>query len=232
MRSMRSAVSTLCTALALVALLDGPARARRFELGVGQATRWIDSSSVQALTDDSLAMLSIDGSVDMPWFGLFGFDVALAGSLELGSVDGTSFGTMTSETSVTMLSVGARVRRTLSPRWHVHGRAMVGGGRVAVVLDETFSVVDPLSDTGYAAGMYLGAGMDLLLIRPRPGGKRWSFGLRSELGYQAMSGVSLDAVPESRMDSEGMILIPQAHASLGDLDLSAWSARLAVFGRF
>jgi hypothetical protein len=40
------------------------------------------------------------------------------------------------------------------------------------------------------------------------------------------------AVPESQSDDEGTIHIPTHSTAIGDINLSAWSFRLAFYGRF
>jgi hypothetical protein len=206
------------------------ARAERgYELGLGSATHRLATGSADALTDDNLVMVSVSGALALPSLSLHGFAVDLAAAFDHGGVDGTTFGTMSTATRMTAATLGLRARRALSRRWLLHGRAAAGAARVSVELDDYYSGAGALYDRGYAGCMQVGGGGDLILLGA--GRRGLSLVLRAELGYSAMSAVELRGAPEDRMDDD-IIRIPEMYTSLGELDLSAWNARLSLVGRF
>lgn len=208
--------------------------ADRVELSLGTTAHYLRSSSAEAITDDNMAAFSLTGAVEIPWIHLPGTETLLELGFEAGAVGDRSFQTMNTDSSLLHATIGARLRRPLWSRLVLNGRAAFGAARVKVKFSDAFSAVEPISDREYAASAYLGTGLDLLLAhgRNRKHDTRYALGLRAELGYQAMAGVELFGDPESRSDDDDIIRIPAASASLSDLDLSSWTFRFGVVGRF
>ena len=220
----------LCFALAL----PGRAHADRYELAIGSAARVMPSNSVDALTEDEMAVFSMTGAVaidriHVPFFSRF----AIEGGFDAGWLSGQSFQTLETSTSLLHWSLGARLSRELGRRMVVHGRAALGLAHVAVTIDDMFMDGPTLGDSGVTGTGYLGAAADFFMVQP--GGRRalpFSFGLRFEVGYLAMLPKQLTARPDGSDHEEGAILIPETSASLGELDMSALNVRFGLVGRF
>lgn len=225
------------SALASAVLITGAAEqayADRFELSLGSAAHIMPSDSVDALTDDQLALFSMTGAlaidrIHVPFFDRF----YIEGTFEAGGMGGTSFQTLESSTSVFSWALGAHLRRDLSERLSIHGRANIGVAHVDLTISDPFMDTPMLSDAGYTGIAYVGAASDFVFAkRRRAGSRRLALGLRAELGYSAALPLELHARPDASDREEGAIIIPESAASLGTLNLSAWSMRVGVVGRF
>lgn len=228
-------ISILLAAVFSAALVGAPGRAQadRYDLSLGSSTRRMTSSSVDALSDGSMVAFSMTAAMALNGVRVPFVDrVYLDGTFEAGAMNGTSFQTLDTHTSLISTALGARLGRDLSARWSVHGRASLGLARVGVTLSDSFMGGPTLGDAGWTGTAYVGAVSDYL-VAERRGSQSASFGLglRVELGYLAALPKQLDARPDvDRPD--GAILIPETAASLGDLDLSSFNLRVGMFGRF
>lgn len=216
-------------AFLLAAGAGRPAHADRFELSLGTTIHSAQSASVHALHDGGSAGFSLSGAMGV--MQAAGLDIAIDAALETDSASGTTFQRMDTETSATLILVGARARRPVTGSLIAHGRAALGMGRVSVDMSDPYGAW-PMRDSGYAGSAYVGAGLDFLPLRPpiRGGNRPLSLGIRLEVGYLLMTPVELTTEPDDSGDNT--LAIPVAGASLGDLDLSAITTRLAVVGRF
>jgi hypothetical protein len=223
------------SALAVIMLSSAEwAHADRFELSLGSAARIMPSDSVDALTEDQLTLFSMTGAlaidrIQVPFFNRF----SIEGTFEAGGMSGTTFQALETNTSVFLWALGARLSRDLSERLSIHGRANLGIARVGLTISDQIMDSPILGDTSYTGTAYLGAASDFLLAtRRRAGGHRFALGLRAEVGYLAALPTDLHARPDDSGRDEGTIVIPETAASLGTLNLSAWSLRVGVVGRF
>jgi hypothetical protein len=232
MTSSRHMVA-IAGALAVLASLAGPALADGYELSIGSASRWTRSASLDALTDSPLGAFSLSGAARLERLRLVpGFEVFVGGTFEYGGAGGTTFQTISTDTSLTVAAVDAIARRHVTERWALQARGSVGGARVHVELEDVFARMQPLTDTGYAACAYAGAGTEYLVVRKRSaaGQTRFAFGVRGELGYLAVAPVTME--PRSGQQDDGVLRIPETTTSVGDLDVSSWSFRFTLVGRF
>jgi hypothetical protein len=211
------------------------ARADNLDLSIGSAVRWSHTHSVDALSaDDTFGFFSLNAGWRLTRSPIPGFGLALDGTLERGMMDGVTFSRLRSEVSLWSFQVGARAYRDVRSWLVGYGRVALGLQRAALTFTDDFDAGRAMKDKGWAGTAYVGAGFDLKLIRAPRGstGKlsNFSLGLRYELGYLATSSIEMEARPE---DSGGdTIRIPTIVSSLGELNLSSISLRLALVGRF
>ncbi len=212
------------------------AHADDFEVSIGSTGRWTTSSTIDALTDDgSHAAFSLGAALRLNRISIPLFDLYLDVGMETGSLSGTTFQQIQTEAGLLNGMVGVRAQRRLSKYFYGFGRAAIGMARVSLSLTDDYSYTDPIEDKGVAGSTYFGGGLDLIAIRKprsRTSKKMITIGLRAEAGYSAFTSVHLRAVPESDSDADGTIHIPTHSAGIGDLNLSAWDFRVALFGRF
>lgn len=227
-------VHRLVLAAAAVCLLASPAAADRYELSLGSSTRYMHSSSVDALTgDDSAGVFSMAAGFKLDRPTLLGLDLLVDVAYEGGTATGTTFQRMHSETSMHAGLLGARLRWNVSERGSFYGRGAVALTRLRLDLIDAYDDGPRVGDRGWSGGVYLGGGIEVLPIRRvRDQRERFALGFRLEGGYLATSAVTMRAVPRGQDVMDGAIRIPTEFASLGDLDISALSLRFAVVGRF
>lgn len=211
---------------------EAPAAAQRYQLSVGTTARWLHSGSMDALTDDNLAAFSLAGAVGVERLGLLGFDLSIDGALDTGSVAGTTFQTIETETAIALMTLGVRAQRALTDRWQVQGRAALGGARVRVELTDRYAGSGRLTDSAYTPAAYLGAGTELILARRNraDGVTSFALGLSAELGY--LLAAAADMSPRPPQPDDGVIRIPEMSTSLGELDVGGASLRFAVVSHF
>jgi hypothetical protein len=227
-------VSYLLTSAALAGLLagtTGPAAAERYEIGFTSGARHMVSASVDALTaDDTHPVLAASAALDLTPIRIAGFALEVSGTYERLALSGTTFQRVESDLSVHSLRVGGRLRRALSPRWSAFGSLDMGWTTGSLRLHDAFSGnARPTHDRAHAASSVLGGGVDLSLMR-HASQPRFSFGLRGQLDYTVSSALAFSGAPEA--GAPGELNIPTLSAPLGDIDLSGWSFRLGLFGRF
>lgn len=226
-------LSVLASSLVLVALVCGPVRAERFELGMGSSGLWTRSGSADALTEQSFGMFSLSGAMKIDALQrLPGFEVLLEGTGEIGGTTGTTFQTMETSTLVHVGLFGAKLRRHLVHRLYAQGRAALGIGRIRARVSDLYTGVDPLEDAALTPAAYLGTGAEYMLARLRKsdGNTAFTLGLRFELGYLLLAPVELTPTP--RREDDDTIRIPAMSTSFGDLDLSAVNIHFQIVGRF
>jgi len=225
----------LLAALAL-AVSANLAAADEYEVSIGSTGRWLSSDSMDAITaDDSHAAFSLGAALRLDRVSIPLFHLYLDAMLERGSIDGDTFQRIQSETSLLNGMIGARAERRLSNHLFAFGRAAFGMARVSLSLTDEYSNADAIKDHGLAGTTYFGGGLDLAAIRKPPSRnstRMITIGLRAEAGYSALTSVHMRSVPEGASDEEGTIRIPTYSTAIGDVNLSAWSFRLAFFGRF
>ncbi|WP_428263452.1 hypothetical protein [Haliangium sp.] len=222
---------TFFTCALVWAATAAPASAERFELGMGSVSRWMPSGSVLSLHDGSSTGLGLDAAVQVG--AVAGLSLAVDGSYATDAVSGRTFQRMDTETRTHALLVGVRAQRAVAPLTEAYGRVAAGAIRVAATLDDDYAA-ESVSDHGWGAALYAGAGVEVLPIRRVGAGGRGRFalGVRAELGYLAMTPVALTGrSPDADMPA-GAIEIPAHAASLGRLNMSALTLGLSAVARF
>jgi len=226
---------TLLVALALVAA-PTTAAADNYELSIGSTARWMHRGSMDAVTaDNSHNAFSVGVAIRLNRVTIPFFDLYVDAMVETGSIDGETFQRIDSETSMLHGMVGARAQRRLSKHFYGFGRAAIGTAKVSLTLRDTYSYTESMEDRGVAGTTYWGGGLDLIAIRkPRTqtSKKMITMGLRAEAGYTAFTSVSMRAVPASANSDDDIIRIPTKSIDIGDVNLSAWSFRVGLYGRF
>ena len=99
-------------------------------------------------------------------------------------------------------------------------------GRYAMSFDGTSSS-GTVADRAYVPSGYVGLGIET--GQPRAS-RSFSLGLRFEVGYELVAGMSFDARPQ--VPDDGLARLPVASASLGTIDTSGLSFRFGIVGRF
>jgi hypothetical protein len=224
---------TMVAALAAGMMAAPAASADTFELSVGAAVHHLHAGSVDALTpDDAHAFLSIHAGAALDRFRVLGMDLRVDGAFERGGLSGISLERLESDATITSVAAGASLIRRPDPRVAVFGRAALGLGHASLRLRDRGEPGWAVGDSGYAGTSYLGVGADVAPLRLGGGDPvSVAVGLRLEAGYLASSSISMRAHPLDRRD-DGTIYIPERAADLGALDLSAWTYRIALVGRF
>ena len=226
---------TLAFTLAALASLAAPAAAERYEVSIGNQTRFMHTASIDALTDDrSQGTLSIQAAFRLDQISLPGGSLHLDVDYHTGGFTGSSFDRLETDTHMTGAGAGARFTRDLSRYTRGFVRANLGLARMTMTLSDDSSGADPLFDHAWAGTAYLGAGLDLMPLRrvDDEGRVRFALGLRFEGGYQRVTPVEMRARPDSRSGDGDTLRIPMQEVSLGSLDLSAWILRVGLAGRF
>jgi hypothetical protein len=220
-----AAAAALLAGLAGTAAADGAN-----ELTFGATARTLHSDSANAVTDDGMTSVSLGAGRRLPLALPGGLSLAAEVGFDYGTVKGTMFQTMPTETSRLGLGAGLRAQRPLWRSLSATGRAALVATRTSLELSPIFGGAGPLSDHAWAPAAELAAGLEtsIELGRPEP---RFSLGLRIELGYSLGAPVELTARPEAG-DRDGTLHLPVADASLGDLDLDGWTLHWAAFSRF
>jgi hypothetical protein len=226
---------TLAVILFSLAVLAAPAAAERYELSIGNQSRFMHAGSVDALTDDrSYGTFSMQAAFHLNQLTIPGGRLHLDVDFHTGGFRGTSFDRLETDTHMTGGAAGARITRDLSRYTRGFVRATLGLSRMTMTLSDDRSGADPLFDHAWAGTAYLGTGFDLMPLR-RLGDDdqvRLALGLRIEGGYQRVTPVEMRARPESRSGDGDTLRIPMQEVSLGSLDLSAWILRVGFAGRF
>ncbi len=191
--------------------------------------RWFTDSSAVTLAEAPMGgggwsverritTLGIPGPFDA-------LDLSAEAGFDVGTASGTTFQQLESSMTTWQVSAGARARLPLVSWFHVTGRASVGGGRTEVwIRDMTTST--GIYDNGTTFGAQAALGVSLLPRLTSPGQRGVFLGLVLELGYQASTAISVQAIPEDRPAPE--LTIPAAYATLGDLDLEGWTLRIGT----
>lgn len=231
---MTRIVRLVLAAAGALCCFAGPASADRYELSLGSSTRYMHSSSVDALSgDDSAGVFSMAVGFKLDRPRIRDLDLLADLAYEGGTATGTTFQRMHSETSMHSALLGARLRWNVSERGSFYGRAALALTRLRLDLIDAFADGPQVGDRGWSGGVYLGGGIEVLPIRTvRDQRERFALGFRLEGGYLATSAVDMRAVPRGQEVMDGAIRIPTEFTSLGDLDISAVSMRFAVVGRF
>lgn len=231
---MRTRLSMILAVLGLAHA--GSAAADTYELSIGSETRFLGSKSTLALSDDqSMPMFAMGGSRRLPLLALPGLDTLADVGFAVGGIEGTTFQTMWTETTSYVFTAGLKVRTNGSERWSAFGRAGLGASRVDVSLGNSYAATEPLADAAWTGCAYVGGGGDLYFASTRradTGALQFAAGLRMELGYLAASSMRVEPKPASRSEDDDILRIPDMSSSLGDLNLSGWTLRLALTGRF
>lgn len=211
------------TVLALAILLAAaPARAGNNELTIGTYNRALRSSSANALTGDSLFGSEVGYArrfLELPRLVLWAH-VAMT----IGTAEGELFRTVDTHVESVGFALGGRARYQLHRNVAVHARVDAGTANVSLRLRD--SMGHSARDHHWGAVSSVALGTDLFAYASR----RFSFGLRFELGYVAASAVELEAVPEGGNDTE--LALAMSRASLGRLDLGGRFFALSMIGQF
>jgi hypothetical protein len=192
------------TVLALAILLAAaPARADTWQVGAATSLRHHGSPSLDPLAaDDSHAALSLSVGRRLPWLDGPRLHLLADAQLEVGGIDGTTFQSIATHTGLVTGLAGVLAHRELGRRFSLLGRAALGLTRVDV---ELATGGGRLEDRAWTPTAYLGTGADFQFFD--------HLALRAEVGYLATA--PIDVEPD-----------------LGRLDVSAWSLRLGLAGRF
>lgn len=209
-------------AFLLLAVLSATAHAGDHnELTFGGGSRALRSNSANAVTDESLAngYLSYGRRLDITLVPQL--ETWVTGGFTWGATDGTLF-QMDTEIDTLGFTGGGRLRYVLHPNLAVAARVDLGTARTSLAID---GLGHRVSDSGWGA-MFGGAvGIDAYAIAHRT----FSFGLRVELGYLAMTSPSL--APREEQD-DTMIHLDAQQASIGSLDLGGRYLSFSMLGTF
>lgn len=229
----RSAPSLLIAAVFVCCSIAVAPRAHadRLELGIGSTSRFTHADSVLAVHDSRSTGFSMDAAYR--WASIAGYDLLADASFDTDTAWATTFQRMHTASTTRVAMVGVRVRRPLAHATSAHARLALGATRVGIEMED-LDGRSHIADHGHGTSAYLGAGLDCMPLRPRNANGRevFSLGVRVELGYMAMTSVGFSARSPDPGVPEGTIEIPARAASLGDLDMSALTVRLALVARF
>lgn len=221
------AAASVCCSIAVASR----AHADRLELGIGSTSRFTHADSVLAVHDSRSTGFSMDTA--FRWASFAGFDLLADASFDTDTAWATTFQRMHTATTTQVVLLGVRVRRSLPYAASAHARLALGATRLGLQIDD-LDGRSQVADHGRATSAYIGAGIDCVPLRPRManGREMFSLGVRVELGYLATTAVGFSAESPDPDMPDGTIEIPARAASLGDLDMSALTLRLALVARF
>ncbi|MBA3821594.1 MAG: hypothetical protein H0X17_22110 [Deltaproteobacteria bacterium] len=217
---------TLVFVVLLITATAAPAHADPAnELTGGSFDRALRSASANALTEDNLHGATLAYARRLPLAPLPGLQLWGTANLGWGVTEGTMFQTLTTEVDTAQYTFGARARYALF-RDHVVATARLdlGTQRSAVVLRDEAG--HSAADASWGAVGIGALGVDLLAVTHR----RFSLGVRAELGYVAASAVELTARAESPADDT--LELDRMAASLGHLDLGGRYFAVTVVSQF
>lgn len=212
-------------AIATLLSLAGAARADT-TVAVGSNVRGLHAASADALTGDSLSGGEVAVAYRLPVELVPRLAVWADAAYVGGSVSGSMFQTITTETSIDQLTLGAQARYAVIRHVVAFARAGVGTARDAVrVSDTTGRAASDHAWGGVATGAL---GVELWAVdRPT---SRFDLGLRFGVAYTLASAVALAPAPEHPDD--GTLRLPAMQTGFGALDLSGASFGGGLVGRF
>ena len=217
------------TALALTLGLAGSVQAeKRFDVSFGEGYSFLPSGSIDALTADR-GLTRADLEAGMRVLKMPGVGQLEAGlSWELGGVQGTSFGRVSSDLFVSTMMLKGRVRRDVARGLSAFAELGMGVSSGTLRLDGgSSSFARALEDSDRAFASSLGGGMEYEFAHLSPD---FSLGIRARLEYRAMQSLEFEATPMTSGEDE--LLLPTSSASLGSLDTSGAGLSVSLVGRF
>lgn len=219
---MRASFSLLGS-LILVLGAATPSFAGDNELSIGPSTRALRSDSANAVTANSLGGGALAYArhlpLELPQLAVWG--VATMG---WGGADGTMFQVLDTEVDTTTYTLGARARYALHRHAIATARFDLGMARTALELRDMSG--RSASDSGWGGVSSAAIGMDVFAVVSR----RFSIGLRFELGYVTATAVEL--TPRASRPDEDVLRLPMSSASLGELDLGGRTFSMSVISQF
>lgn len=232
MARIRSIV-VVAAALAAAGLGPRSAAAERWEVSLSSSVRLLRSPSVDPFSDSDLrdfVEVQAAGAIG-DWRGA-GLKLMVDATYQVGTLDGVAFGLLDTEATLHGGELGLRGIRPLSSRVSAYGRVGLGLAKISVSMRDTSRSITSLSDGGWTPTGFVGGGLAVDLARLRRSETTTlAFGLRFEAGRSLMRPIALEANAES-LGGDDVIHIPAQTASLGELDLSGWTVRVALAFRF
>lgn len=216
------------TLLLLLAMSSAAAADPGNELSIGPSTRFLRSTSANALTDDDLVGGTLGYARDL------GRDAGISLHPDLtlwataayrwGSADGSLFQTIDTHVEIDELAIGARARFALHRRVILDGRVDLGTARTELGLTDAMGHQN--GDSRWAGTGSTAIALDLMVVAHR----RVGLGMRLEVGYVTATAPALEA--KSRDGDDGTIMLPVDQVSIGHLDLGGRYVSFAWFGQF
>jgi hypothetical protein len=231
---LRSLVIPLAAAATALGAGAGRAAADAYELSAGVTRRALHAGSADAITENGLTSGSLDAARRLPFTLPAGLVLAAELGFEAGTVRGTLFQSIDTETSRVALDAGVRAHLPLWRALAATARAGAGMARTSLRLSPSWgSGPASLADAGWSPELTATAGLEAAV---QIGGQSTGFprarlGVRLELGYALAAAEDLAPGPESPAP-DGTLQIPREQASLGALDLGGWTFGLAGLVRF
>jgi hypothetical protein len=220
--------------LIIAALLCGAAssaHAERYELGILSGANLASFDSMDAIAEDrSYATFGLSAAMKIPELSLLeGFRTEIDLRWETGSLGGTSFERINSDLEMDSLILGARLRRELSPRLSLFGRAGLGVTWASLDLRDSIATsTRQVHDEDRAALSTAALGADFEI--GKRANRAFHIGLRAELGYSLLTDFDFSATPMGGGDDE--LSIPVMSAAIGSVNASGPLMRFAVVGAF
>jgi len=219
-------VATAAAALATLAAAPATATAGdRNELTLGSWNRALRSASANAVTDENLGGGALGYARDLGIRPAPRLALWATGGLAWADAQGSMFQTLSTQIDTLGLSVGARARYHLLTRVVASARLELGTQRAGLRLTDAMG--RSAGDSAWGATATAAAAVDLLAIA----GRRFSLGLRAELGYVAASAPALTAASDHGGDGD-TIRLPATESSLGHLDLGGRFLAFSMLSQF